>query len=262
MDSSALINEGLRIAPFIALVSTRVAVALALLPAPFGEVAPGRIRAALSFVLAFAIALPTLGNAMSLPTDPPALLISGLSELLIGSVIGLTVRVTLAVAETAGTLAGNAMGLGFANQIDPLFHSEGVPTTSMVSSLSVLIFFVLHGHHTVLQALSASLTIAPCGQGFPTFAPHHLLTLGSRIVAQGLRIASPVVATMFIVQLGTALVARSAPRVQVFALSFGLSVTLGALVMVASAPQLAQGMATTISAIPDTLAQMLSGSAR
>ncbi|MDB4989007.1 MAG: flagellar biosynthetic protein FliR [Myxococcaceae bacterium] len=262
MDSNALISEGLRIAPFIALVSTRVVVAFALLPAPFGDLAPARIRAALSFIIAFAIALPTLGNAMSLPTDPAHLLISALSELLIGSVIGLTVRVTLGAAEAAGTLAGNAMGLGFANQVDPLFHSEGVPTTSLVSSLAVVIFFVLRGHHTVIEALSASLTIAPCGQGFPTFQAHHLLTLGTRIVAQGLRIASPVVATMFIVQLGTALVARAAPRVQVFALSFGVSVTLGALVLVVSAPQLAQGLATTISTIPDTLAQMLSGGAR
>jgi flagellar biosynthetic protein FliR len=262
MDSTALISEGLRIAPFIALVSLRVAVVMALLPAPFGELSPSLVRAALSFVLAFVISLPTLGNAMSLSTDPAQLFVHGLSELFIGSVIGLTVRVTLAAAEAAGTLAGNAMGLGFANQIDPLFNSEGVPTTTLMTSLSVVIFFVLRGHHVVIEALSASLTLAPSGRGFPQLEPSHLLTLGTRIVAQGLRIASPVVATMFIVQLGTALVARAAPRVQVFALSFGVTVSLGAFVLVASAPQLAQGMASIIAAIPDTLVQVLSRGSR
>lgn len=262
MDSTALITEGMRIAPYVALVSLRVAVVLALLPAPFGELSPSLIRAALSFILAFAIALPTLGNAMTLSTDPSHLLTDGLTELFVGSVIGLTVRVSLAAAEAAGTIAGNAMGLGFASQLDPLFNSQGVPTSSLVSSLAVVVFFVLRGHHVVIEALSASLTFAPCGHGFPRFEPTHLLTLGSKMVAQGLRIASPVVATMFVVQLGTALVARAAPRVQIFSLSFGVAVSLGALVMVMSAPQLAQGVASTISAIPDTLVQMLSTSAR
>lgn len=258
MNATALIAEGMRILPFIALVSVRVAVALALMPAPFGELAPARIRAALSFVLAFSIALPMLGSALSLPTEPGPLLISSLSELLIGSVIGLTVRVTLAAAEAAGTLAGNAMGLGFANQIDPLFNSEGVPTTTLLSYLSVLIFFVLHGHHIVFQALSATLSIAPAGAGFPRFEPTHLLTVGTRVVAQGLRIAAPVVGTMFIVQLGTALMARAAPKVQVFALTFGVSVTIGALVLVVCAPQVAQGMAAIIANIPESVAMLLS----
>ena len=40
-------------------------------------------------------------------------------EFLVGAVIGLTVRVTLAACETAGTLAGNAMGLGFSAMVDP-----------------------------------------------------------------------------------------------------------------------------------------------
>jgi flagellar biosynthetic protein FliR len=259
VTSTSLIEEGMRIAPFVAMVSLRVGVVLALLPAPFGELAPTRVRAALSFVLAYVLSIPTLGGAFAMSFEPPALFVSGLSELIIGAVIGLTVRVTMAAAESAGTLAGNAMGLGFASQIDPLFGSEGVPTTMITSSLAVLIFFVLHGHHVVLEALSASLTLAPCGHGFPALRLESLASIGGRIVMQGLRIAAPVVATMFIVQLGTALVARAAPRVQIFALSFGVSVSIGALVLLMSAPELAQSIAAIIGSIPNTLAQVMPG---
>jgi flagellar biosynthetic protein FliR len=257
-----LIEQGLRVAPLVALVSLRVAVVLSLMPAPYGEVAPGRIRAVLSFVIALALTLPTFGHAVLPSTDPSQLLVSGLAELFVGAVIGLTARVTLAAAEVAGTLAGNAMGLGFASQVDPLFGSEGVPTTGMINHLAVLIFFVLRGHHVLLEALAASLTLAPCGGGFPSFRPENLVQIGGQIMAQGLRIASPVVATMFLVQLGTALVARSAPRVQIFALSFGVTVSIGALILVMSAPQLAQSLAILIATIPDTIAQVLPGSAR
>lgn len=259
MNATELISQGMRIAPYVALVSLRVAVVLALLPAPFGELAPVRIRAALSFVLAYVLALPGLGNAYTLSFEPASLLVSGLSELIVGAVIGLTVRVTLAAAESAGTLVGNAMGLGFAGQMDPLFGSEGLPTTTLTSSLAVLIFFVLRGHHVVLEALSASLTLAPSGAGFPALRMASLPLVGARIITQGLRIAAPVVATMFIVQLGTALVARAAPRVQIFALSFGVSVSIGALVLLMSAPELAQSIAGTISTIPDALVQVMPG---
>lgn len=249
----------MRIAPYVALVSLRVGIVLALLPAPFGDLAPVRIRAALSFVLAYVLALPTLGNAFSLSYEAPTIFVSAFSELIVGAVIGITVRVALVAAEVAGTLAGNAMGLGFAGQLDPLLGSEGVVTTSLTSSLAVLIFFVLRGHHMVLEALSATLTLAPTGHGFPTLRYEGLVTLGARMITQGLRIASPVVATMFLVQLGTALVARAAPRVQIFALTFGVAVSVGALVLVLSAPQLAQGIANVISNIPFVLSEVLPG---
>ncbi|HEY6877735.1 MAG TPA: flagellar biosynthetic protein FliR [Polyangiales bacterium] len=259
---NALVSEGLRVAPFLALVSLRVAVVLAMLPAPFGDLSPVVIRGALSFVLAFVITLPALHAAPVVAIEPVVLFGYALSELLVGAAIGITARVTLAAAEAAGTLAGNAMGLGFANQIDPLFNSEGVPTTSLLSYLAVLIFFVLRGHHTVIEALSASLLAAPAAKGFATFHTDVLLNVGTRIVAQGLRIAAPVVGTMFISQLGMALVSRAAPRVQIFALTFGVAVSVGSLILVASAPQIAQGMANNLSTIPDTLAQLLAGGSR
>lgn len=259
---NALISEGLRIAPFLALVSLRVAVVLALLPAPFGELAPATIRGALSFILAFVITLPALHAAPTVAEDPFTLLRYAGSEFLVGSALGLTARVTLAAAEAAGTLAGNAMGLGFANQVDPLFNSEGVPTTSLLSYVAVLIFFVLRGHHIVIEALSASLIAAPPAQGFASFPTDVLLGLGTKIVAQGLRIAAPVIGTMFISQLGMALVSRAAPKVQIFSLTFGVAVSVGALILVASAPQVAQGMANTLATMPDTLAQLLSGGSR
>ena len=262
MRVAELATEGLRVAPYVMLVSLRVGVLFALLPAPFGEVAPVRIRAVLGFLVAFAISLPSLGNAYGLSVDPPVLLIGSLTELMVGAVMGLTVRTTLAAADSAGTLAGTAMGLGFANQIDPLFGGEGVPTSAIMNSLAVLIFFVLNGHHVVLEALSASLTLAPPGGGIPSFQFDELIVLGSKIVAQGLRIASPVVATMFIVQLGLALVARAAPRVQIFALSFGVTITIGALILVMSAPQLAQTIGATIATIPDALARVMPGAPR
>jgi flagellar biosynthetic protein FliR len=256
---NAIVLELLRIAPYIALVSLRVAFVLAMMPAPFGEVAPVRIRGALSFMLALVLCIPHISRAPLLVIAPGPLLVAAITELLVGAVIGLTVRVTLAAAEIAGTVAGNAMGLGFAASIDPLFGSEAVPTTTIMNSLGVLTFFALRGHHAVFEALFASLSLLPAGEPLQHVNSPELLSLGGSMVAQGLRIASPVVATMFIVQLGTALVARAAPKVQIFALSFGVLVSVGALVLVASAPQVAGAISTSVSSLLPTLTSVLRG---
>jgi flagellar biosynthetic protein FliR len=256
---NAVVLELLRVAPFVALVSLRVAFVLALMPAPFGEVAPARIRGALSFLLALVLCIPHLSRAPHLVIAPGPLLVAAVTELFVGAVIGLTVRVTLAAAEIAGTIAGNAMGLGFASSIDPVFGQEAVPTTTIMNSLGVLTFFALRGHHAVFEALFASLSLLPAGEALPTLQGPELMSLGANMLAQGLRIASPVVATMFIVQLGTALVARAAPKVQIFALSFGVLVSVGSLVLVASAPQVAGAISASTSSLLPTLTRVLRG---
>jgi flagellar biosynthetic protein FliR len=258
---SALIAHALGLVPLITLVSLRVALVLSLLPAPFGELAPVRIRAVLSFTIAFALCLPLFAVTPPIPLDPTFLLVAAVSELVVGAVMGLTARVSLAAAETAGTLAGNAMGLGFAGSVDPLFGGESLPTTTVLGSLGVLIFFAIRGHHTVFEALAASLSVVPCGAALKHFAAPELLSIGTKVVAQGLRIASPVVATMFIVQLGTALVARAAPRVQIFALSFGVSASAGALMLLMSAPHLTQAISSVLSQLPLLIARSLVGGA-
>lgn len=258
---NVILIELMRLLPFVALVSLRVALVFALMPAPFGDLAPMRIRAVLSFLLALVLCLPHLSRAPLLVIAPGPLLVAAVTELFVGAVIGLTVRVTLAAAEIAGTVAGNAMGLGFAGSIDPLFGQDSLPTTTLMNSLGVLIFFALRGHHAVFEALFASLTLLPAGEALDAIHAHELTMLGTNVVAQGLRIASPVVATMFIVQLGTALVARAAPRVQIFALSFGVTVSVGALVLVSSAPQVASSISASVSGLLPSLTRVLRGAA-
>jgi flagellar biosynthetic protein FliR len=99
----------------------------------------------------------------------------------------------------------------------------------------------------------------PAGEALSAIQANELTQLGANMVAQGLRIAAPVVATLFIVQLGTALVARAAPRVQIFALSFGVTVSVGALVLVTSAPQVASAISTATSSLLPMLTRVLRG---
>ena len=239
--------------PLFVLASLRIAITLAGLPAPFGGVAPVRIRTAVSIVLAIALCIPLIGRIPPIAVDPVSLARAAFCELLLGAVMGMTVRVTLAAAEVAGTLAGQAAGLGFATFVDPTFGETILPTTYVLGALASLIFFVLNGHHVVIAALADSLIYVPIGQGLPAAARLGALELGSDLVARGLQIAAPVVAAMFIVQLGTAFVSRTAQRVHLFAFSFSISIAAGILLLWVSAPSLATAITAHVRRLPEAL---------
>ena len=242
--------------PVFMLASLRVALTLAGLPAPFGGVAPIRIRTAVSVVVTLALLAAQIESLPKLPLDAALLGKAALFELFIGALIGMTVRVTMAAAEAAGTFAGQAMGLGFAGSVDPTHGESVLATTYLLDSLGALIFLSLGCHHIVLSALAASFQAAPIGAAISSGWQSSAVTLGSDLVAAGLQIASPVIACMFIVQIGVAFVSRTAPRVHLFAFAFSISVGAGLLILWVAAPAVCTALAQRIGHLPDALSAL------
>lgn len=252
------LTEGLLpLVPLVILISARIGAALAAMPAPFGSVAPVQLRAALGVVIASVLTLSNPDLSAGLTLEPAHLFRMAVPEVLVGAVIGLTVRVTLAVSEVAGNLIGFSTGLAFANSVDPALGESAPPTARALSSLTVVIFLVLHGHHMVLAALAMSLEVAPPGQATVAIAHEGIVHIGGSMMAHGLRIAAPVVATMYIVQLGTALVSKAAPRVHLFSLSFAIAVCAGLLILLVATPSFVPAIAAEIHGLPSALRDAL-----
>lgn len=245
--------------PFIGLVSMRVGIVFTMMPVPFSGVAPMQMRALLGLMVAYIIALPHLPLAPHLPMDAAFLLRAAVTELVLGSVIGLTARVTLAAVDIAGSLAGVSMGLGFATMVDPNYDDQGLATSALMRAVATVIFLALSGHHMLIEALAVSVSEVPPGQLFSVAANEGLLTLGASMVAHGLRIAAPVMATMLVVQVGIGLVSRAAPRVQIFSFSHALAAGGGLLMVFITASSVGESIATEIAHLQDVLNQTLGG---
>lgn len=245
--------------PVLLLTSVRVGVMLALLPAPFGNGAPVQVRVALGLLVSLALTGASWGSAAAVPLEPVSIAVAGIGEAMVGGVIGLTVRVTIAAAEVAGNIIGVSAGQGFASSFDPNFGEETAPTGSLLGSLAVLIFFGIRGDHIVMKALAFSVTRAPLGEALSAVLHDGVLEIGSSLVAQGLLIASPVVATMFVVQIGMGFVARAAPRVQVLTLVFAVTSTVGLLVLFTALPSIGAALARSLERLPELLEGMLGG---
>jgi flagellar biosynthesis protein FliR len=249
--------------PWVVLLSVRVGVAFASMPAPLGSQAPAQVRAALGVMVAFVLALPFRDSITQVPLDAAALGFAAIGELILGLGIGMVARTAIVSAEAAGELIAGSMGLGFAQSMDP--HSgehTGYPA-QVLGAVAIVLFFVLDGHHTLLAALGASVRVAPPGLALTRSLPvESMATIGANVIADGLRIASPIVASMLIVQFAVGFVSRAAPRVQIFTLSFATASTVGLFALGVAAPSMLEAIAQILGEVPGRIDSALAGIGR
>lgn len=251
--------------PMLFLLSARIGAALAALPAPLGDVAPMRIRATLAFLVALVLTLPhrELAEAVGprVMHDPWALLPAVVGEVLLGGAIGLVVRLALGAVSIGGALMGFSSGLAFAQSVDPALGEMSTPVSRGLNALAVAIFFSLEGHHAVLSSLAHSVQTAPPGHVLGALVDGGVFegafNMGARIFDYGLRIAAPVMATLFMVQVGLALASRAAPRVHIFQLSFAIAVSAGLITLDLAMPSITPTIAQLLREIPTLLGNML-----
>ena len=248
-----LAEDAVHLLPLIVLMSIRIGVALASLPAPFGTGAPLQVRAGLGILIAAVLALPHPERASALVLDPFFLGFCALEEALVGAAIGLLGRSVVAAAEVAGDIVSSSMGLSFAQTVDPTSGEQSPITSHALGLLAMVVLVGLDGHHVILSGIGRSFTLAPVGDALSGMAGEGVFRSVSVLFGAGLRIASPVVGVLFFVQLALGLIARAAPRLQVFSLSFAVAVGVGLLTLHAAMPTTLAAMAADVRALPEAI---------
>ncbi len=228
-----------------------------MVPTLGGEVLPLRLRAALAFLVTLTLA-PLAGRFESL--EPVRLIVAGIGELVLGTAMGLILRVLLSASDMLGELVGMAMGLSFMQVVDPLTHESQGETARITATLGVLLMLALDGHHTLLAGLGESLREAPVGTVLPR--ARYALTLFplcSTAIVTALRVAAPVMAALLIINAGLGLLARAAPQLNIFVLSFAVTVAGGVLILTSSMPSAIGVLAEELRQLPTRLAAVLGG---
>ncbi len=194
-----------------------------------------RIGLALFFSLAAQPALPAMPV---LPLDAPGLMLTLVAQqLVIGLAMGFAVRLVFAALEFAGEIVGLQMGLNFAGFFDPATGMQGTATARFFGTLVAFLFVAIGGHLMLIQALAQSFHAFPVGpEPFAFVRQVQPQTWGAEIFRSGLWVALPVVALLLFVNISLGIVARVAPQMNVFAVGFPLTVTLGLIGLLATLP--------------------------
>src|SRR5690606_18848031 len=96
----------------------------------------------------------------------------------------------------------------------------------------------IQGHYLVISALAETVQAVPPGSfdPFAALAAGEIGALAAGLMVTAVRIALPVMAALFLVDLGMGLVARTVPQVQVLFVAMPVKIGVGILVLMVSLP--------------------------
>ncbi|MBK8570360.1 MAG: flagellar biosynthetic protein FliR [Nitrosomonadales bacterium] len=188
---------------------------------------PARIKIGLSILLTIVIA-PTL--SMQPNVDPASALgfLILLQQILAGLAIGFTMRLIFTAIEMAGDIIGIQMGLGFAIFFDPQNSSYTPVIAQFLGILAILVFLNMNGHLIMLEALADSFRTFPINSAIPAaIALHTLASWGGSIFSNALQLSMPVIGALLISNFALGILTRSAPQLNIFAVGFPVTLTIG-----------------------------------
>jgi len=214
------------------LVFARIGTMLMLLPGLGERMVSARLRLTTALVLA-AVMLPLHRDAyhVDLHQIGPVLLMLG-EELLIGAVLGMTARLTVAALQITGSVVAQQLGLGFVTAVDPTQGQQGVLIGNFLTILGITLVFATNLHHLVIAALDDSYTLFHPGEVPLTGDMAALIT---RTVAGafrvGVQLSAPFLVFGLLFNLGLGLLSRLMPQMQVFFVGMPLSILAGFLIL-------------------------------
>lgn len=203
-------------------------------PAFGGAFAPMPVRLGLAVVVAI----------LMVPTVPPLAFQSmpGLGvvivrEMAIGLLMALALRAVLAGAELGGHLTGSQLTLSYGSVVDPQGGVRNNLVAALYSNLALMTFLGMNGHHMLLRTLARSYERLPIGIAgvSPTMGATVVQMLGV-VFELGVRLAAPIIVVMLLVEVGTALMARVAPTLNLMAVAPPVRLAVGLLAMAAMIP--------------------------
>jgi len=214
------------------LVFARVGAMLMLLPGLGELMISTRFRLTTALILA-AIMLPLHRAAyhVDLHTLGPVGVLL-VEELVIGALLGMTARLTVASLQITGSVVAQQLGLGFVTAVDPTQGEQGVLIGNFLTILGITLLFATNLHYLVIAALDDSYSLFGPGEipitGDMASLITHTLAGAFKI---GIQLSAPFLVFGLLFNLGLGLLSRLMPQMQVFFVGMPLSIMIGFLIL-------------------------------
>lgn len=210
---------------------TRVGALIFMIPMFSSMMVPLQFRTALTGIIAIML-VPVLYSQFTIPQTLSGLAWAVLGEVTMGILMGLAVRTIFFAVEFATHILAMETALMRSSSFDPTTQEQSSTIGPLYFYLTAIILFVTGTHLEILGAFVRSYDYVPAGMGMDSLGGVSIMTSAfNDIFVLGLRIAAPLVALAFIINLLFAIFGRIAPKVNVLILSFGVRILLGLLMI-------------------------------
>jgi flagellar biosynthetic protein FliR len=237
------------------LASVRIVSWLAVVPPFSSRAVPNTAKVVLSLGLAFAVA-PAL-HETKLPTTAFELIGETVTQVAIGASMGFVTFLLLSALAAAGSLIDVFGGFSLAQGFDPLGLNSNTVFGTFHQMIATMILFVTNGHMLVIGGLLSTFRFLPVGAKPDTnHGTEVLLSAFHVFFVTAVQIALPMIAVLFLADLGLALLTKVAPQLNAINVMFPAKIGLTLLLVGLSFPVLPQAMDKMVDLSQQAMAVM------
>jgi flagellar biosynthetic protein FliR len=220
------------------LVLIRVSVLVFLVPILSTDEVPSRFKAGMSFFLSLIIFPALPHEAVAIPESVPAYIMLALKEIYIGAVMGFAGTFVFAGLRFAGSWIDAETGFNMMQIMNPMAQEEDTPMGHLLFILFILLLLSTGGYMFYLQAIAESFRLIPLAGAEAASAGMVAIFLKLSVSAflMGVKVAAPVIATLFVSSVALAIIARIMPQMNVWMVGMPMKLALGLLTMMFALP--------------------------
>ncbi|MGY3039513.1 flagellar biosynthetic protein FliR [Rhodanobacter sp. TND4EL1] len=188
-------------------------------------VIPARVRVGLVVVVTMVLA-PLAPATIDPGSGAGVATLAG--QVLIGAAVGFVLKLVFEAVSFGGELVAQSMSLGFAEVVNPQAGGSSTVLSQFYLLLVTLLFLVMDGHLQLIALLADSFRSLPPGS--PTISAnvlHAVVAFGGELFAGAVRVALPAMTSLLVVNIGFAAISRAAPSMNLFAVGFPITISLG-----------------------------------
>ncbi len=226
--------------------------------APFfsSGVIPFRIRAVFAFYVAACVFPMVVNTIGTVPENLYSYVLLIISEVAIGMLIGFLVSIIFAAFQLAARFFSFQMALGIAEVVDP-FSQVGITLVGQLWTLmGIMVFIAIDGPHMLIMATFESyntIHLFRIARDGAKMYKALIDTFGAMFIV-ALKLAFPILTTLFLLAITLGLLAKAAPQMNIFMLGFPIQIGVGFLIMIVVIGGIALGMSSALNrAISDIM---------
>ena len=180
---------------------------------------PARVKAGFIFILTLMIYSFSVEEAFEIGSTIEFMLLL-IKEFFIGYVVGFVMHLFFFIVSFAGYIIDFQMGLSMATVYDPQSNAQMPVTGSLLQTWLMLLFFAADGHHALMKILVTSAVIT---QGLSL----RIIEIFLECVSMGVRLAIPMIAAEFLVEIGVGILNKVVPQISIFVINIQMKLIVG-----------------------------------
>lgn len=236
------------------LITIRMFCFFVVVPIFFPNGTPNVVKIGLTLIMAY-ILLPGIDySAVNDINNTIPFIINCMNEAVAGLTLGFITNLCFMAIKFGGNLMDLQVGFAMMTMFDPTSNSNTTLLERLLYWFSIVVFFIIDGHHMLIKSLMESFGVVKLGNFFLAQSSVNLIIrVFIEYFAIALKIAIPIVLIIIITDLTMGLIARTVPQLNIMILGLPVKILVGLAAFCLALPIFLKMIENSFYGIPDAI---------